>query len=376
MLFYNVNEKEISFYTDDKRLGRITIPSISSSLFKSIFIKTSVFLFTSNFPKSTNIKLSTPFTMLDNSMVNLFRDMLGYNKIKITKSAEENKNTLYMGSDIKDTNKHIVFFSGGKESWYKIIYLTQLLNIPQEDILVIYVDKWNCTSGIEAKSLLELNKMFPKINIFVPEVSCSLPKIKAFALEYLLMIAASLEKIMSFNGGCNIHFGFSNISWNNKDTYTDSFSETMEAEKVYFKYLESFDIKLNPITRLEIKEYQLYDYELFNKYDVINKMSSCIVPDGLGTLSRNLFKKEFPELLEFVTDTECCYCTKCILKMINKLKFSEKEIDKNILIKLMNKHLDNKLLPIQKGKKDTQFYNYDIHLLAYLYQTFSDICKE
>lgn len=374
MLLYNIKNNEISFFNDDKRLGKISIPNFSSSLFKEIYIKTAIFLATSNYLKYTKIKLPNikiPFNKEDCIFLNKFRNILGADSIIIEKENQEIPSLSFLGGGHIDNTKHVLFFSGGKESWYKLLYLKNILKISDENILLIYIDKWNVSRNREAKALISVKNIFTKINIQVIDIRCSLSKKYAYSLEYLLMLAASLEKVFIFNGCTNIHFGFSNISWKNKDTYLDSFSETIEAEDIFRDFLNKYNIVLPKIIRLEVPEYSLYDYKLFNEYNISEYIVSCITPDGLSTLSRSTFINQFPELLEFIDDTMCCFCTKCILKILNKIKYSHINVPREVLVRLSNKHIDNKLIPIQKGKKENQFYNYDIHLLSYIYQTIS-----
>jgi len=386
MIFYNISSGTINFFNDDKSIGRVSIPEIKSNLFKEIYIKTVIFLVTSNFPKYNQIKIPLKKLSISNSdieYINKFRTILEMEPIKVSseKIFDDSEMLSFLGTPDKKENKHIVFFSGGKESWYKILYLLNILNINQEDILVIYINKWNGTSGKESNAIVSLNEKFPKINIKVIDVSITIKKKHAYALEYLVILAASLEQIFLFSGGTDIHFGFSNISWKNKDTYIDSFSETIEAEELYFTWLKKYNINLDKIIRLEIPEYDLYDYELFREYEVIDSIVSCITPDGLSTLSRNTFKEKFPELIEFIDDNMCCYCTKDILKFFNKIKYANLpdkwyKDNKDVLKRVISKHIDNKLIPIQKGDKKRQFFNYDVHFISYIYNMFSEISKK
>lgn len=386
MIFYNILNNNIKFFNDDKSLGVISFPDIKSSLFREIYLKTCIMLVMCNFSKYNQIKIPINkllFYSSDIEYLNTFRTILDMAPVQLLseKVIEEVNRPTFIGTATKKTNKHIVFFSGGKESWYKILYLLTILKINQEDILIIYANKWNSTCNREAKAIVALHQKYPKINIKSIDIQITIKKTHAYALEYLVILAAALEQIFIFNGGTNIHFGFSNLSWENKDTFIDSFSETIEAEKLYYEYLKKYNVLLDHIVRMEIPEDVLYDYKLFNEYGMIDNIISCIVPDGLASLSRNKFTQNFPMFVEFVDDTMCCFCTKCILKFFNRVKYLKTETswykkNKDALVKVMSKHITNKLVKIQNTSLERQFFNYDIHFLSYVYTIFSEFSKK
>ena len=382
MLFYDITDKRIKFYYNDKYLGFIDIPKFTSSLFKEIYLKICIILASTCYPNYTKISLPTskvPFNFSDLNLLNTYRRALSYKPMLTDNNKLTNKIDTFLGKIEKKHDKHILFFSGGKESFYKLFYLLELEKVKPEDILIIYINKWNNTFHREAKTLYSLSEMFGELNIKVIDISTSLPSMKTRTLEYVLMFIASLEHILLFNGGCNIHWGFSKISWEKQETYIDSYSETIECEQIIIDYLKNFEIKINPFKRLEIKEHLLYDYSLFKKNNVIKKMTSCIVSDGLASLSRGRFKKDYPIIYNIVDENTCGYCSKCILKTINYildkdvtfLKENKEEI-KNYIAK----SITNKLVPIQKQNKEFQFFNYDIHFLSYLYSAFSKVCEK
>ena len=260
MIKYNfkLDDKFIHVKKNDNHFGRVNLPQFSSVLYKNIFIKTFFAFALTTFD-------STAKVIVPNNMDIKKRDIAYATKVFETIGLEfpsdieletsalfDEPELKHLGNIEKDESKHVLFFSGGKESWYNLLELVK--NTSQENILFVYINKMNKTSRREMIAVEEAKTVFPKINYAIVNVTPTLPKKYAYPLEYMLMLSAVLDKILLFNGGANITFGFQDWSFLKKDTYLDSFSETIEAEKFYLDYLsDSFGINLNPFNRLSIK---------------------------------------------------------------------------------------------------------------------------
>lgn len=361
------------------------IPKNRNPFYEEVFIKTAILLTLLELPEVSHIDTNAIMTMKisDINFINKNRAMLGQKDLTFVASdsaartARLEPNLKSLRSTAKNLEKHVIFFTGGKESWYNLSTLIRS-GVKEENILIAYVAKLNPCFQREFAVIRDLVKTYPKLNIQVLEVKPTIKKKGAFAYEYMLVLASFLEEILNFNGGCNIHVGFQdNFFYTLNDTYPDSYSETIECEALYLDYLyREFNISLNPLTRLPIKEHVLYDYSYFTTINILNMMVSCVVPDGLAKLNSKQFNKSFKHLSKYVDENMCGYCEKCTIKLLSLLSNDSKLIEtcpeelKLYCLMILDKHVSS---VIPKTISARQFTNYDIYFIQFIVNTTSKI---
>ena len=109
----------------------------------------------------------------------------------------------------------------------------------------------------------------------------------------------------------------------------------------------------------------------------MEKVVSCIVPDGLATMHRNRFRKDCVGVGTLVTDTMCGYCSKCSLRLFYEILQQDDSffIEQRDDIKLwMSSFINREIAPLLPKKSDpVQFFNYDIYFISFCLDKISEI---